>query len=140
MSTEFTLDDFAEQLRHLRSRMTTRPDMLSEVMDFFRDDRQRTLERVDRILAALRPEERREPGRVGPAERLRIEADSGIPGHELDWFFAGFGRLQERMRELAAMSFVSRLGEVLSLRRVVWLLPGLLAAFAFGWLARGLVG
>jgi Signal peptide binding domain len=88
MSTEFTLDDFAEQLRHLRGMTTTRPDMLSEVMDYFRDDRQQTLDRADRILAALRPEERREPGPVGSPERLRISAESGLPGPEVDRFFA----------------------------------------------------
>lgn len=110
--TQYTLDDLAAQLEQLR-KMTGRPDMLSEVADYFRDDRRETFARVDRILAAVRPEERADPGRVGPAERARVAAESGVSAADVDRFFDGFERLQARMRELSELGFLGRLGHAL---------------------------
>ena len=60
MPAEFTLDEFAKQLRQLQG-MKVRTDPLSELSDYFRDSREQTLAWVERILAAIRPEERTAP-------------------------------------------------------------------------------
>jgi hypothetical protein len=95
MTTEFTLEEFAKQLRQLRG-MKVRTDTLSQLADYFRDRGEETLARVERILAAVRPEERAEPKRVGPSEQARIAAESGVPVADVHRFFAGFERLRGR--------------------------------------------
>jgi signal recognition particle GTPase len=106
--------------------------------DYFRDSREETLAQVERILAAVRPEERTEPKRLGPSERARIVAESGVPVADVDRFFAGFERLRVRMRELAGMGFFQRLGVVFGGAGLVVLLPwllvvALLVARLAGW-------
>ena len=137
MPAEFTLDEFAKQLRQLQG-MNVRTDPLSELADYFRDSREQTLTRVERILAAIRPEERTEPTRVGEPERARIAAESGVPIADVDQFLAGFERLRVRMRELAEMGLFQRLGVAFGGTGLVVILPwllvvGLLVARVAGW-------
>ena len=136
MSAEFTLEEFAKQLRQLRG-LKVRTDPLSELADYFREGREETLARVERILAAVRPEERAEPNPVGPSERARIAAESGVAPADVDRFFAGVERLRVRMRELAGMGFFQRLRVAFGGAGVVvlpWVLVvGLLVARLAGW-------
>src|SRR5258708_13475452 len=108
MPTEFTLEEFAKRVQQLR-KMKVRTDPLSELADYFRDSREETVSRVEQVLAAIRPEDRTEPKRVGESERARVAAESGVPVTDVDRFFTGFERLQMRMQELAGMGFFQRL-------------------------------
>ena len=82
MQTDFTLDDFATQLHQLR-KLPTGTDPLSDLLESFRDSREQTLARIDRILAAVHPEERRDPDRVGLAEDCRRQRDHAGRGRTL---------------------------------------------------------
>jgi signal recognition particle GTPase len=138
MGTDFTLDDFANQLHQLR-RLPTGTDPLNDLLESFRDSREQTLARIDRILAAVSPEERRDPGRIGPAERSRIAAESGTAPADVERFFAGFERIRSRLAEVGQMGMLQRLRLVLgtpgcAIYLLPWLLAiGLLAARVFGW-------
>lgn len=125
MKGEFTLDDLAKQLQLLR-KMPVPTDSLSELADYFRDNRQETLDRIERIMAVLRPEERLEIKRVGPTECIRIASESGVSVVEVDRFLAGFKQLRARMQELAKMGFFQRLGFIFTGRALFTLLPWLL--------------
>ena len=107
MAADFTLDDLAAQLHHLKQ-LPSRPDPIGELLDYFRSGQAETLARVERILAATEPAERREPFGIGPAQRQRIAADSGVELSTVESFFAGFERLRGRMRELAGMNVFQR--------------------------------
>ena len=122
MPTQLTLDEFAKQMQQLRAMNGGTPFPA----DFFRDSPEETLARIDRILAAVRPEKRTETKPIGPSERARIAAESGVPVTEVDRFFVGFERLQARMRELEEMGLVRRLGVIFGGVTLAALLPWLL--------------
>jgi signal recognition particle GTPase len=124
MAAEFTLDDFAAQLRLLKQ-TPARTDPMGELLDYFRASRAETLAQVEKILAATEPAERQNPSKVGPAEWQRIASTSGVELSSVKSFFSGFDRLLARMRTLAGMGFFERLR--FTFRDGLWiLLPWLL--------------
>jgi signal recognition particle GTPase len=71
MASDFNLDDFARQLRQFKQ-IVRHPDVLSHVLDYFREDRRTVFARIERIIGAMTAEERQNPDRLGPNERQRI--------------------------------------------------------------------
>jgi signal recognition particle GTPase len=138
MATEFTLDDLAKHLPQLRI-LSVRADPMSELLDHFRDGRQETLDWVERILASVGSEERRDPCQISPDERARIARASGVLTAEVDRFFTGFEQLQVRMAEMARLSLLDRLRLVFGgpggmIYVIPWILvAGLVIARVFGW-------
>ena len=108
MSAVYTLDRFAAELRQIRQ-FAGSTDLLSRVMDYFRPSREDTLDRVERIIAAMTTAERDDPTLIGSVERTRIAQACGVDVGEIERFFAGCARLSEQMRELAPKSLFRRL-------------------------------
>src|SRR5438105_1796060 len=108
LSAVYTLDRFAAELRQIRQ-FAGSTDLLSRVMDYFRPSREDTLDRVERIIAAMTTAERDDPTLIGSVERTRIAQACGVDVGEIERFFAGFARLSEQMRELARKSLFRRL-------------------------------
>jgi signal recognition particle subunit SRP54 len=113
MEPNFTLDDLAAQLRMLKpwllKRWPSRIDPVEEFLDYFRPGRAELLAQLEMVLAATEPSERQDPSSIGPAQRERIAAVSGVGLASVEAFFTGFERLRSRMDELAGMSFFQRL-------------------------------
>jgi signal recognition particle GTPase len=111
MSADFTLDHFAKQLKVLAKYSRSRGP-LEELLDYFRPGRDEMVARIEKIIAATEPSERENPSGIGPVQRQRIAASSGVGLATVEAFFAGYERLQARMQELAGMSLLQRLREL----------------------------
>ena len=109
MAAEFTLDDFASQLRLVKG-LRYRADPFGELLDYFRSGRAETLAGIEKILDVIEPAERQNSSKIGPMELQRISAASGKGLSEVKSFLAGFDRLRKQMRGLEAMSFFQRIG------------------------------
>ncbi len=129
MGTNFTLDDLAAQLKILKpwllKRWPPRIDPVEEFLDYFRPGRAELLAQLEMVLAATEPSERQNPSSIGPAERERIAAASGVGLPAVEAFFAGFERLRSRMEELAGMSLFQRLGISFGRSGLIIVLPWL---------------
>ena len=111
MKADFTLDNFAKQLKVL-AKYSRPPGPLDELLDYFRPGRVELVAQIEKIIAATEPSDRQNRLEIGPERRERIAAASGVGLPAVEAFFTGYARLQKQMQDLAEMNFIQRLREL----------------------------
>ena len=110
MAVEFTIDDFANELQQLKQMYGRRaPDPLSQFADFFRENRDATLSRLERIVSAIPPNLRDNPDRINPDEQQRIAAVAEVTVEEVEHFLDYFRNFRVLQRSLAEVSLWQRI-------------------------------
>ena len=103
---EFTLEDFLGQLRQVR-RMGSLGSLLGMIPGLAgnrlakMDVDESELDRVQAIILAMTPEERRRPEIINGSRRRRIALGSGTSVHAVNQLIKQFGQMQKVMRGLA---------------------------------------
>jgi signal recognition particle subunit SRP54 len=103
VAIEFNLDDLARQLPLLRQADR------SHVLDYFRENRAVTAGRLERIIGAMNPQDRQNPGDLGPRDRQRIARGCGLEPQDIEEFLEQFGKLRAEMQQIANLGFWQRL-------------------------------
>jgi signal recognition particle subunit SRP54 len=102
---EFTLEDFLNQLKQVRklgpltSLLGMIPGFSGQQMKGLKVD-ERELDRIEAIILAMTPEERRRPEIVKGSRRLRIAKGSGTSVQAVNGLIKQFGQMQKVMKQL----------------------------------------
>jgi signal recognition particle subunit SRP54 len=116
MKDDFTLDDFRKQLEQIAEMgdpgLIRRIPGMSEMV-LQGETPTAAMRRVARMIDAMTPEERCNPGRIDEAARVRIATASGADQIDVEQCLAQFAQVRDLMRQLARMSFWQRLKLVL---------------------------
>ena len=102
---EFTLDDFLSQLKQVR-RMGPLSSVLGMIPGFAGSQLknvkvdERELDRVQAIILAMTPEERRRPEIINGSRRLRIAKGSGTSVQAVNQLVKQFGQMRKVMKQL----------------------------------------
>jgi signal recognition particle subunit SRP54 len=104
---EFTLDDFLSQLRQVR-KMTAGQGMAGllgmlpgvgrQLRNIKVDERQ--VDRVEAIILAMTPTERRNPRLIDGSRRRRIAAGSGVSVQQVNQLLGQFKQMQKMMKQI----------------------------------------
>ncbi|HEY6866360.1 MAG TPA: signal recognition particle protein [Candidatus Eisenbacteria bacterium] len=103
--SEFTLEDFLEQLRQVRKMgplgdlMKMLPGVPKGMLEQAQPD-ERRLGRHEAILLSMTPKERRQPRLIDGSRRRRIAAGSGTSVSEVNQLLRDFDRTRELMKRL----------------------------------------
>ena len=121
---DFTLDDFRNQLSHLKKMGSLRETLarMPGMGDMIREggDPEEFVTRIQDMIDVMTDEERRNPDLIDQPRRERIARDSGTEPHEVKQFLAQFNRIRDLMHQMAQMSLWERVKLVLGLGK----LPG----------------
>ncbi len=114
---EFTLEDFLEQLRAMKklgslesivgllpggSEMLKQTDLNKQEKEF---------KRMEGMICAMTPEERRKPQLLNASRRKRIAKGSGVTVTELNTLLNRFGQMQQMMRKMGKFQkLMARMG------------------------------
>jgi len=102
---EFGLDDFLEQMRTVRrmgpiaNLLGMIPGLGGQEMRGMKVD-ERELDRIQAIILAMTPEERRHPDLIKGSRRLRIARGSGTNVQQVNQLVKQFGTMRKMMRQL----------------------------------------
>ncbi len=104
---QFTLEDFLEQMAQVKKMgslgnlVKLMPGMPKELRNQEIDDRE--LARVEGIIHAMTPGERRDPKLIDGSRRLRIANGSGVTTSEVNALLKQFGEMQKMMKGMGGM-------------------------------------
>ena len=114
---EFTLEDFLDQLRQMKklgslesivgmlpggSEMLKQADMSKGEKEF---------RRMEGMICAMTPKERRHPQILNAKRRIRIAKGSGVPVSELNNLLNRFGQMQQMMKKMGKLQkMMARMG------------------------------
>ena len=102
---DYTLDDLRRQLQMLRQQeRQALPALLIKRFPWTANSAAAEFDRVERIIEAMAPEERRDPDGVGMPRRHAIARASATRLPEVCEFFTHFGAVREVMRRLGQYS------------------------------------
>jgi signal recognition particle subunit SRP54 len=126
---EFTLEDFRAQMSQLarpglmKKMMGMMPGMggLNELMDQF-DEAE--LHRLNGMIDAMTPDERRNPGDIDQSRRRRIAAGSGVEPHEVNELVKQFDGMASLMKEMSGLGMRDRMRKMQQLQQGGFLNPG----------------
>src|SRR5580698_57657 len=120
---QFTLEDFLDQLRQMKklgsleslvgmlpggSEMLKRADMGKQEKEF---------KRMEGIICAMTPQERRAPQILNAKRRIRIAKGSGVPVSEVNNLLNRFGQMQQMMKKMGKLQkMMGRMGGVPGMR------------------------
>jgi signal recognition particle subunit SRP54 len=111
----FTLEDFAAQLKQLRSMGPL--GQLLDMVPFFKGAKglptelkgeERDLARYEAIIASMTPGERREPAVINGSRRARIARGSGTSVSDVNRLLKQYAQLRKMMKDMKGMG--GRLG------------------------------
>ncbi len=103
---EFTLEDFLQQMRQVRkmgplqSLVGMMPGIPKELRGASVDEGE--LAKVEAIICAMTPGERRDPATVNGSRRLRIARGSGTTTHDVNALLKQFKMVRQLMRQVAS--------------------------------------
>jgi signal recognition particle subunit SRP54 len=103
---EFTLEDFLSQLKQIRkmgplsSLLGMMPGFSGQQMKGLKVD-ERELDRIQAIILAMTPEERRRPELIKGSRRLRIARGSGTNVQAVNQLVKQFGQMRKMMKQLS---------------------------------------
>jgi len=116
---QFTLEDFLEQLRQMRrlGSLETVVQMLPGGAEALKDadlaKGEREFRRMEAMICAMTPQERRHPQILNARRRLRIANGSGVKVSELNSLLQRFAQMQQMMRQMGKFQrMFARLGRV----------------------------
>ena len=107
---QFTLEDFLDQLRQMKklgsleslvgmlpggSEMLKGADLVKQEQDF---------KRMEGIICAMTPQERRSPQILNARRRIRIAKGSGVSVTELNTMLNKFGQMQQMMKKMGKLT------------------------------------
>jgi signal recognition particle subunit SRP54 len=104
-SNEFTLEDFLKQLRQIRKMgpltnlLGMLPGMGAQLKGLKVDERE--LDRIQAIILAMTPEERRRPELIKGSRRLRIANGSGTNVSQVNHLVKQFGQMRKVMKQVS---------------------------------------
>jgi signal recognition particle subunit SRP54 len=102
---DFTLDDFRNQLSHLKKMGSLRETLarMPGMGDMIREggDPEEFVTRIQDMIDVMTDEERRNPDIIDQPRRERIARDSGTEPHEVRQFLAQFNQIRDLMRQMA---------------------------------------
>jgi signal recognition particle subunit SRP54 len=102
---QFTLEDFLEQMRQVR-KMGPLQNLIGMLPGVPKELRQAEVDegemaRVEAIICAMTPQERREPSIINGSRRLRIARGSGTTTQDVNALLKQFKTVQQLMRQVA---------------------------------------
>ena len=102
---QFTLEDFLDQLRQMKKLgpLENLVGMLpggSELKSADLDKSEREFRRMEGMICAMTPQERRSPQILNARRRLRIAKGSGVSVAELNTLLNRFGQMQQMMKKM----------------------------------------
>lgn len=103
---QFTLEDFLDQMRQIKKMgplqnvLGMLPGMPKEIKNAQVDDNQ--LGRIEAIICAMTPQERRDPSIIKGSRRLRIANGSGTSTSEVNALLKQFKTVQQMMRSMTS--------------------------------------
>ncbi len=106
MEGRFTLDDFLDQVRQLRSMgpissvMDMVPGMAGQVRGVDTDLDERRVDRLEGIINSMTPAERAEPDLIDGSRRARIAAGSGTRPSEVTQLVKQFREMRRMMKQM----------------------------------------
>lgn len=119
MGKDFSLDEYRALLRQVeQTGVVDAVDVSTsnDVASVFRQGSSVLLTRLDHMLAAMTPEERRFPDQVAPLRRHEIAAQSGTQPEEIDRLLALFFKLRSLKRQMGEMT----IGQQINLLLFEW--------------------
>lgn len=115
----FTLEDFLEQLRQMRKlgpleslmRLLPGGDEALQQVDLARQEKE--LRRMEAILCAMTPQERRQPQILNASRRHRIARGSGVSVSEVNELLKKFQQMQQVMKKMGRFQkLMARMGSI----------------------------
>ncbi|MEJ5237564.1 MAG: signal recognition particle protein [Limisphaera sp.] len=106
---QFTLEDFLEQLRQMRrmgpleNLMKLLPGAAEALQQADLAQQEKELRRMEAILCAMTPQERRQPQILNASRRHRIARGSGVPVSEVNDLLKKFAQMQEMMKKMGKL-------------------------------------
>ncbi|HTD65717.1 MAG TPA: signal recognition particle protein [Candidatus Limnocylindria bacterium] len=105
---QFTLEDFLEQMRAMKKlgSLQSIVSMLpggDQIKPDELDQQQKEFKRMEGIICAMTPQERRNPNLLNAKRRLRIAAGSGVKVAEVNTLMNKFGQMQQMMKKFGKM-------------------------------------
>ena len=113
---QFTLEDFLDQLRQMKKLgpLENLVGMLpggSELKSADLDKSEREFRRMEGMICAMTPQERRSPQILNARRRLRIAKGSGVSVAELNTLLNRFGQMQQMMKKMGRFQkMMARMG------------------------------
>jgi len=113
---QFTLEDFLDQLRQMKKLgpLENLVGMLpggSELKSADLDKSEREFRRMESMICAMTPQERRSPQILNARRRLRIAKGSGVSVAELNTLLNRFGQMQQMMKKMGRFQkMMARMG------------------------------
>ncbi len=116
-TASFTLEDFVEQLQHIKKMGSLGQimEMVPGASQFMRNPAmaaamdERQFARVEAIIYSMTPDERRNPTIIDGSRRRRIAAGSGTSPAEVNQLLGNFRKMQTMMKSLASGKIPSNL-------------------------------
>lgn len=114
---QFTLEDFLEHMRQIRKlgplenliKMMPGGEQVLKQADITKHEKE--LKRMEAMICAMTPEERRNPAILNARRRLRIAKGSGVTVAELNTMLNRFAQMQQMMKKLGKFQkLMSRMG------------------------------
>jgi signal recognition particle subunit SRP54 len=124
---EFTLQDFRSQMDKLKQFGSMR-DILShlpggsEMAEFASSDEE--VIRLQGIIDAMTPDERRNPDKIDMSRRRRIAMGSGTEPHEVNQLLKTFGTIRPIMKQMASIGLRERFKMLTGLTKMGAFVPG----------------
>ncbi len=124
----YTIEDFRQQLPLIR-KMGPLKDVLGSlpgVGDMIPSDQdpESSMKRIQGIIDAMTPKERKDPDLIDYDRRARIAKGSGVPPQEVKQLITVFEQIRAFMRPMAKMSMLERIRMVSGLGKMGGLMPG----------------
>ncbi len=102
---QFTLEDFLDQMRAMKKlgSLQSIVGMLpggDQITSEQLDQQQKEFKRMEGIICAMTPQERRTPNLLNAKRRLRIANGSGVKVAEVNTLMNKFGQMQQMMKKI----------------------------------------
>jgi signal recognition particle subunit SRP54 len=113
---QFTLEDFLDQMRAMKKlgSLQSIVGMLpggDQITSEQLDQQQKEFKRMEGIICAMTPQERRNPNLLNAKRRLRIAGGSGVKVAEVNTLMNKFAQMQQMMKKFGKMQkMMGRMG------------------------------
>lgn len=122
MANELSFDEFHALLRQVDQAgilQAVDESASQNISAVFREGWEVFLSRLDRVIGAMTPEERREPDQIALHRRHEIAAQSNTASEEIDRVIAQFVKLRALKRQLAEMTTWQQIDLVFNWNRTI---------------------
>ncbi|HMP02632.1 MAG TPA: signal recognition particle protein [Gemmatales bacterium] len=126
---DFTLNDFRgmfEQIHKLgiKNMMGMMPGMDMSLLEEIEDDPEKAFRRMQGMIDAMTPEEKKNPDIIELSRRRRIARGCGVEAHEVKKFLEQFQMVRTLMKQMMSMSMWQRMKMMTGLSKMGAFMPG----------------